>query len=74
MYGLATGNGAVTRKIPLDEIQEPLTDPQVERSPVNGATIVVLVGVGAALVLVGVCASALNNLDLSPTAPVKRPP
>jgi hypothetical protein len=56
---LATGNGAVTRTIPLDEIENlkqirKLNDHRLR-------TVIVLVGVGAAVVLVGTCANALNR-------------
>jgi hypothetical protein len=58
---LATGNNAVTRTIPFDEIKSlkklrKLNDHRTRN-------VLVLVGVGAAVVLVGTCACALDNVN-----------
>ena len=64
---LTTGNYAVTRTIPLDEIQNlkkirKLNDHRTRN-------VIILVGVGAVVVLVGACANALSNADTSQGAP-----
>ena len=53
---LATGNNAVTRTILIDEIQSLKRIRKINDHRIR--TIVVLVGIGAAVALVGACASA----------------
>ena len=58
---LATGNNAVTRMIPLDEIRSlkkirKLNDHRTRN-------VLIVVGVGAVVVLVGTCANALRSAD-----------